>query len=347
MMRHGDVCINLHANDNSGESCGEEQQLITIMTLDRPSMRFTRPWMIDRFGRLIQRTIAKNWWNQLYSVRWASKFQHIVGLQSKAGQPTAVTGNVRQMLEKFHFQKKKNKKLGHHITVFCQLLPLIAYRLSVCIGVVNFVYKLDDASPIVGDFSPQIYLTDLYSTLCDSHLMIVSKLLLSSSTIDNKSDDRQMSTFQNVRFIVCHTNFFTCRRRRRRKNPVRRSCTAELVPTLGAAGFFRAARTDRFLWPSDQSALGDVALRSAPARRRSRPRQYHQLRFHRLPPSPLARFGSICSPPSPSASSRFRIFFISTSASSFSWRSANLLAVDVVQLLLAKGAVFFFGYLAV
>ncbi|KRY84835.1 hypothetical protein T4D_8807 [Trichinella pseudospiralis] len=65
------------------------------MTLDRPSMRFTRPWMIDRFGRLIQRTIAKNWWNQLYSVRWASKFQHIVGLQSKAGQPTAVTGNVR------------------------------------------------------------------------------------------------------------------------------------------------------------------------------------------------------------------------------------------------------------
>ncbi|KAL1228080.1 Error-prone DNA polymerase [Trichinella pseudospiralis] len=198
-------------------------------------MRFTRPWMIDRFGRLIQRTIAKNWWNQLYSVRWASKFQHIVGLQSKAGQPTAVTGN----------------------------------------------------------------------------------------------------------------NFFTCRRRRRRKNPVRRSCTAELVPTLGAAGFFRAARTDRFLWPSDQSALGDVALRSAPARRRSRPRQYHQLRFHRLPPSPLARFGSICSPPSPSASSRFRIFFISTSASSFSWRSANLLAVDVVQLLLAKGAVFFFGYLAV
>ncbi|KRZ05049.1 hypothetical protein T11_13701 [Trichinella zimbabwensis] len=51
-MVHAGIC-------SCGGGGGEEQQLITIKTLDRQSMRFTRPWMIDRFGRLIQRTIAQ------------------------------------------------------------------------------------------------------------------------------------------------------------------------------------------------------------------------------------------------------------------------------------------------
>ncbi|KRZ75219.1 hypothetical protein T10_11907 [Trichinella papuae] len=76
---------------------GEEQQLITVKTLDRPSMRFTRPWMIDRFGRLIQRTIARNWWNQLYVYVGLLNSNISSGSNPRpASQPAAVTGNVRR-----------------------------------------------------------------------------------------------------------------------------------------------------------------------------------------------------------------------------------------------------------